>query len=124
MGLVFSGIAIAVACLGLMGLAAFTAQQATKEISVRRTLGASVGSVFTLLSREFVGVVLIANDLTWPVTYYLLNEWLQTFTYRIAIGVTPFALSFLALFLVTLVTVSYQVMTAAAWNPVHALRYE
>ena len=124
MGLVFSGIAISVACLGLLGLAAYTAEQATKEIGVRRTLGASVGSVFTLLSREFVGVVLIGNLVTWPISYYLVDGWLESFEYRVAIGVSPFVLSFLASFLLTLATVSYQVMRAAARDPVDALRHE
>ena len=91
---------------------------------MRRTLGASVGSIFTLLSREFIGVVLVGNIVTWPISYYLLNQWLFTFSYRISIGVSPFILSFLASFLLTLATVSYQVLKAAARNPVDALRYE
>ena len=121
---VFTSLSILVACLGLFGLAAFTAEVRTKEIGIRKTLGASSGSVTLLLSREFVKWILLANVVAWPVAYYLMNSWLANFAYRIRIGMEVFIVSVVILVLVSLVTIMVQTLRAALANPVDALRYE
>jgi len=121
---IFSGLAIFTACLGLFGLASFTAEQRTKEIGVRKVLGATVGSVTTLLSKDFVKLVLIANLIAWPLAYFVMNRWLQDFAYRIEIGWWVFALAGGLALLIALLTVSTQAIKAALANPVEALRYE
>jgi putative ABC transport system permease protein len=121
---VFSLLAVIIACLGLYGLAAYAAQQRTKEIGIRKVLGASISNVVGLLSKEFIKLVLIANIIAWPVAWYAMNKWLDEFAYRINIAWWVFALAgFLAL-LIALLTVSYQAVRAALSNPVKALRYE
>lgn len=120
----FGLLAILISCLGLFGLAAYTAEQRTKEIGVRKILGASVPKIILLLSREYLECVLIANAIAWPLSYYFLSSWLEDFAYRTFIGFQIFLLSgFLTLFL-ALVTVSYQSIMAAYTNPVDTLRYE
>jgi len=120
----FSILSIFVACLGLLGLAAFTAQERTKEIGVRKVLGASVGNILMLLSKEFVKWVLIANVIAWPIAYYAMNRWMQNFAYRSAIGVWPFVLSAALALFVALFTVGFQSLKAALADPVRSLRYE
>jgi putative ABC transport system permease protein len=122
--LVFSTLSIFVACLGLFGLAAFTAQERTKEMGVRKVLGASEVNVFVLLSKEFTKWVLVANIIAWPVAYYVMTKWLQNFAYRMNMGVWPFMLAALLGFVIALLTVSYQSIKAALTNPVDSLRYE
>jgi putative ABC transport system permease protein len=122
--LVFSTLSIFVACLGLFGLAAFTAQQRTKEIGVRKALGASEVNVFMLLSKEFTKWVLVASIIAWPVAYYVMTKWLQNFAYRMNMGLWPFVLAALIGFMIALITVSYQSIRAAFINPVDSLRYE
>jgi putative ABC transport system permease protein len=122
--LTFSILSIFVACLGLLGLAAFTAQERTKEIGVRKVLGASVGNILLLLSKEFVKWVLVANILAWPIAYYAMNRWMQNFAYRSAIGVWPFVLSAILAMFVALFTVGFQALKAALTDPVTSLRYE
>jgi putative ABC transport system permease protein len=122
--LLFSTLAIIVACLGLFGLASFIAEQKTKEIGVRKVLGASVPSIFIMLSKEFIKWIAVANIIAWPVAYYFMDKWLQDFAYRIDISWWLFvAAGFIALF-IALLTVSYQAIKAATSNPVEALRYE
>lgn len=121
---IFSGLAILIACLGLFGLAAFTTQQRTKEIGIRKILGASVSGIVCLLSKDFLKLVLIANLIAWPIAYYAMNQWLQSFAYRIDLGISTFILSGLIALLIALLTVSYQAIKAARANPVEALRYE
>ena len=121
---IFSGLAILIACLGLFGLAAFTTQQRTKEIGIRKILGASVSGIVCLLSKDFLKLVLIANIIAWPIAYYAMNQWLQSFAYRIDLGISTFILSGLIALLIALLTVSYQAIKAARANPVEALRYE
>jgi putative ABC transport system permease protein len=121
---VFAGLAILIACLGLFGLASFSAQQRTKEIGIRKVLGASVSGIVALLSREFVKLVLVANIIAWPVAYFVMNKWLQDFAYRINIGWWIFALAGGLALLIALLTVSSQALKAALANPVEALRYE
>jgi putative ABC transport system permease protein len=121
---VFSILAIFVACMGLFGLATYTAEQRTKEIGVRKVLGASVSNIYLLLSREFLKWVALANLIAWPVAYYAMHKWLQNFAYRINIGWEIFLVSAGAALLISVVTVSYQSIRAAVSNPVDSLRYE
>ena len=121
---IFSGLAILIACLGLFGLVAFTTQQRTKEIGIRKILGASVSGILYLLSKDFLKLVIIANLIAWPIAYYAMNQWLQSFAYRINLSISTFLLSGLIALLIALLTVSYQAIKAARANPVEALRYE
>ncbi len=121
---VFTGLAIFIACLGLFGLASFIAQKRTKEIGIRKVLGASVGEMVVLLSREFSKWVLAANLLAWPIAYFIGQRWLQGFAYKIQPGWELFVLSGLGALLIAVMTVSYQSVRTAASNPVDALRYE
>ena len=120
----FAGIAILIACLGLFGLAAFATEQRTKEIGIRKVLGASVGSIVALLSRDFLKLVLIANLLAWPVAWWGMHRWLQDFEYRITITWPIFALAGFLAAVIALLTVSFQAIKAAVANPVEALRSE
>jgi len=121
---IFSAFAIFISCLGLFGLASFTTEQRTKEIGVRKVLGASVAGIIGLLSQDFVKLVLVANVLAWPMAYFAMNTWLQDFTYRINISWWIFALAGGLALLIALLTVSTQAIKAALANPVEALRYE
>jgi putative ABC transport system permease protein len=121
----FSVFAILIACLGLLGLASFTTEQRTREIGIRKALGASVSNIVARLSREFTRWVLIANIIAWPVAWYFMEQWwLQDFAYRISIGILPFILAGVAAFSIALLTISYQSIRAALANPVESLRYE
>ena len=120
----FTIIAILISCLGLFGLAAFTAEQRTKEIGVRKVLGASVGSIVTLLSKDFLKLVLIAVVIASPIAWYAMNRWLQDFAYRINIEWWVFALAGLLAVGIALLTVSFQSVKAALMNPVKSLRSE
>jgi putative ABC transport system permease protein len=122
--LVFSILSIFVACLGLFGLAAFTAQERTKEMGVRKVLGASEINVFVLLSKEFTKWVFLANIIAWPVAYFVMTKWLQNFAYRMDMGLWPFVLAAVLAFMIALMTVSYQSIRAALTDPVDYLRYE
>ncbi len=122
--LVFSILSIFVACLGLFGLAAFTAQERTKEMGVRKVLGASEINVFVLLSKEFTKWVFLANIIAWPVAYFVMTRWLQNFAYRMNMGLWPFVLAAVLAFMIALMTVSYQSIKAALTDPVDSLRYE
>ncbi|MGH7601115.1 MAG: FtsX-like permease family protein, partial [bacterium] len=120
----FAILAIFIAGLGLLGLASFTAERRTKEIGVRKVLGASVSSIVGLLSKEFVKLVLIANVVAWPVAYFAMNKWLQDFAYRINLGWWVFVLAGGLALVIALLTVSTQAIKAALANPVESLRYE
>ena len=120
----FSILAIFVACLGLLGLAAFVTEQKTKEIGIRKVLGASVMEVVTLLSKEFIRWVLIANVIAWPLAYYIMNNWLKNFAYRIDMSFWIFLASGVLALLIALLTVSSHAIRAATANPVESLRYE
>ena len=120
----FSILAILIACLGLLGLAAFVTEQRTKEIGVRKVLGASVPEIILLLSKEFVKWVLIANIIAWPAAYYIMNNWLNNFAYRINIGIWTFIFSGIIALIIALVTVSSHAIRAATANPIKSLRYE
>jgi putative ABC transport system permease protein len=120
----FSLLAVGVGCLGLFGLASFSAERRTKEIGVRKVLGASAPAIAGLLSREFVKWVAIANLVAWPVAFFAAKQWLQGFAYRVPVGLAPFALSAALALVIALITVSYQAVRAALSDPVKSLRYE
>lgn len=122
--LIFSALTILIACVGLFGLTAFATERRTKEIGIRKVMGATVTSVVGLLAKDFLKLVLIANFIAWPVAYIVMNNWLQDFAYRIAIGWWVFALAGGLALLIALLTVSFQAIKAALANPVEALRYE
>jgi putative ABC transport system permease protein len=121
---VFSILAILIACLGLLGLAAFTTEQRTKEVGIRKILGASVPGIVVLLLKDFAKWVLISNIIAWPIAYFALNKWLEDFAYRIDINLWVFASASIAAMLIAIFTVSYQSIRAATANPVKSLRYE
>jgi putative ABC transport system permease protein len=120
----FSLLAIFIACLGLFGMACNTAAQRTKEIGVRKVLGASASRIVLLLSQEIVRLFFIANLVTWPIVYLVSRTWLQNFAYRINIGFGIFLLSAILTLVVSLGAVSYQAIKAALTNPVNSLKYE
>jgi putative ABC transport system permease protein len=119
-----AGFSILIACLGLLGLASYIAAKRTKEIGIRKVLGASLSRILLLLSTEFTLAIILANFIAWPVAYYYMNKWLANFAYRIDLGIGIFALSALITFGVALLTVSWQSFKAATANPVDSLRYE
>jgi predicted permease len=121
---VFTILALFISCLGIFGLSSYTAEQRTKEIGIRKVLGATVSSIIKHISKEFVLLVVISNVIIWPLAYLALNKWLQTFAYRISIGLWPFVLTGISVLLVSLLTVSLQIIRAATANPVESLRYE
>jgi putative ABC transport system permease protein len=121
---VFAGLAIFISCLGLFGLASFVAEQRTKEIGVRKVLGANIFSLWSLLSVQFVKLVLISLCISIPLSYYGMNRWLLNYAYRAPISWWVFAIAGLGMLLITLLTVSYQSIRAALMNPVTSLRSE
>ena len=121
---IFTFLGLFIACLGLLGLASFTAETRTKEIGIRKVLGAPVGSIVFMLSRQFTKWVLLANGIAWPAAYFFMDRWLKNFAFRIDMGVWIFVLSGVLVLLVALLTVSYQSIKAAVANPVDSLRYE
>ena len=124
LALIITAIAIFISCLGLFGLASYMAEQRTKEIGVRRVLGASTLYIWQLLSKDFVLLVLIACIIAIPISWYLMNNWLRTYQYKINIGVGVFALVMVASVVITLLTVSFQAIRAALANPAKSLRTE
>jgi ABC-type antimicrobial peptide transport system permease subunit len=120
----FSLLAILISCLGLFGLAAFLAEQRTREIGIRKVLGASTFNLWTLLSKEFVALVLLSLLIATPVAWYFMHHWLLNYAYRTQPSPWIFALSGLGALLITLLTVSFQALRAAAANPVRSLRSE
>ena len=120
----FTVLMIFISCLGLFGLASFTAEQRTKEIGIRKVMGASVSKIMLMLSTEFIKWVAIANVFAWPVAYFLMRQFLRNFAYRIHLSLEMFVFSGLLALVVALVTVSSQSARAARANPVNSLRYE
>jgi putative ABC transport system permease protein len=120
----FSFLAIFIACLGLYGLTAFTIEQKVKDIGVHKVLGATVSQIVFLLSKNYIGWILFANVIAWPVAYLAMNKWLENFAYRVAISWWVFILASLLTLVIALFTVSWQAFRAARTNPVEALRYE
>ncbi|MDB5001092.1 MAG: hypothetical protein JWR76_2169, partial [Mucilaginibacter sp.] len=122
--IIFTGLAIFIGCLGLFGLAAYTAERRTKEIGIRKILGADVNSIVMLLSGEFLKLILIALVIATPLAWYFMNGWLKDFAYRIEIGWAVFVLAGVLAIVIAMLTVSYQGIKAALVNPVKNLRVE
>lgn len=120
----FAVIALSISCLGLFGLAAYMTEKRTKEVGIRKVLGAHVGGIIMLLSKEFTQWVIVANIIAWPAAYYLMDRWLQRFAYRIEPDVWTFIFAGIIALLIAWITVSYQSIKAARANPVESLRYE
>jgi len=120
----FAVFAIFIACLGLFGLVTYAAEQRIKEIGIRKVLGASVGTIVTMISKDFVKLVLIAFVIAFPVGWWMMNKWLQGFAYRTNISWWVFALAGLLTIAIALITVSFQAIKAALANPVKSLRTE
>jgi len=119
-----SFLAIFISCLGIFGMASFTTEKRTKEMGIRKVLGASVAGIATLLSKEFIKWVLLANSIAWPIGYYVMKKWLQGFAYQTTIPIWTFLFSAILALGVALLTVSYQAVKAAVADPVNALKYE
>jgi putative ABC transport system permease protein len=121
---IFAGLAILISCLGLFGLAAYMAEQRTKEIGIRKVLGASVPGLWLLLSKDFIVLVAISCLIASPVAYLLLDHWLNQYTYRVGIGLGVFGIACGSALLITLATISFQAIKAAVANPARSLRSE
>ena len=120
----FSILAVIIGCLGLFGLAAFTAERRTKEIGIRKVLGARTRDIVRLLVWQFSRPVIVANLIAWPVAWWLMRDWLNKFDDRIALGPTPFVTAALIALTIAIVTVVGHAFKVARANPIHALRYE
>jgi putative ABC transport system permease protein len=122
--IIFSIISILIACLGSFALAAYSAEERTKEIGVRKILGSSVLAIFILLTKDFIKIVLIATVVTTPIAYYFMSIWLRDFAYQIEINGSIFLLAGLVTAIMVMLTVSWQSVKASRANPIHSLRYE
>jgi len=120
----FAVFAIFIACLGLFGLVTYAAEQRIKEIGIRKVLGASVGEIVTMISKDFLKLVLIASVIAFPIAWWTMNKWLQSFAYRINISWWVFGVAGLLTIAIALITVSFQAIKAAIANPVKSLRTE
>ena len=120
----FTLLAIFVACLGLFGLASFMTLQRTKEIGIRKALGSTSSQVVVLLSKGFVQLVIIANMIAWPLAWYIMNQWLEGFPYRINIDPFLFLVAGMVVVAIAFVSVGFQTLKAAAINPAESLRSE
>lgn len=117
-------LAIIISAMGLYGLSSFTAEQRTKEIGIRKVLGSSVGGIMNMLTKDFLKLVLIANIVSWPITYLLAKNWLNNFSYQIDMPILPYIFATLLSMIIALITVSSQAYVAANSDPVNALKYE
>lgn len=121
---VFTALGLGIACLGLFGLASFMSEIRTKEIGIRKVLGAPFSKLLLLLSKEFAKWVLAANLIAWPIAYFALSKWLESYAYRTSLSLWPFCLATVLTLLIAMLTVSYRSIRAVTANPVHSLRYE
>ena len=121
---IFAAIALFVACLGLFGLASFTAEQRTREIGIRKVMGASVSAIVVLLNRDFLAWIAAANLAAWPLAYMGMRGWLKKFAYRAPVSVWTFVLAAALAIGIALLTVSLQTLKAARANPADSLKYE
>ena len=120
----FTIISLFISCLGLLGLVSFSVERRTKEVGIRKVLGASVRSLVHLASKEYIGLVAVSNIIAWPLAYFFMNKWLQNFAYKVQLSIWVFFLSGLAALVIALLTVSVQSLKAAVANPVDSLRHE
>ena len=120
----FTILAIFVSCLGLFGLATFTAEKRTKEVGIRKTLGADTSTIAILLAKDFAKWVIIANIVAWPVAYYIISKWLESFAYKIELNFLPFILAGVIAFVIAIATISFQTVKVAYTNPAKTLRTE
>jgi putative ABC transport system permease protein len=120
----FAFLSVLIGCLGLFGLASYSAERRTKEIGIRKVLGASASGITVLLSKEFTKWVLLANVIAWPAAYLIMSRWLQSFAYRSGIGVGTFLLAGGIAWVIAFLTVSYQAIKASIADPISALKYE
>ncbi len=121
---IFAGIAIFISCLGLYGLVSFMAVQRTKEVGIRKVLGASVRNIIYLLSKEFTVLIIIAFIISVPIAWYIMHQWLQNYTYRIPLSASIFILAIISSIVIAWVTVAHRAIKAALANPVKSLRTE
>ncbi|RLD91763.1 MAG: hypothetical protein DRJ29_13680, partial [Bacteroidetes bacterium] len=121
---IFSVLAIFIAALGLLGLASFSAAQRTKEVGIRKAMGASIASVLLALSREYIWLILVATLAAWPLGYFFMKDWLQDYPARVTMEPVVFILSSLMAFVIAAATVLFRVYQSASANPVKSLRYE
>lgn len=121
---IFSILAIFIACLGLFGMAFFTTEQKTKDIGIRKVMGATGTSIVFLLTREFIKWVLVANVIAWPLAFLLMKNWLENFAFRIDQGIFRYVLAAILTLIIAILTVSFQSIRAAIKNPADSLRYE
>ena len=119
-----SSFAILIACLGLFGLATLTVARRTKEIGIRKVLGANVSNILFMLTNDFGKLVIIGTILAWPIAYFAMRNWLEEFAYRIGIGIENFILATAFAILIALVAIGYQSIKAALENPVKSIKYE
>lgn len=120
----FAGLGLFIACIGLLGLASFTAEQKTKEIGIRKTLGSSINEIIILLSKDFTKWIIVGNLIAWPIAYYGMRIWLEDFAYKSEINLLHFGLAGVITLLIAFLAVSYQSIKAARANPVDAIKYE
>ncbi len=120
----FGILAIILSCLGMFGLASFLSQSRTKEIGIRKVMGASERNIFVLLSKDFLRWVILANLVAWPVSFLIIRQWLQGYAYRVNIGIFIFAFAAILAIAIAILTVSYQTIKAARTNPIESLHYE
>ena len=121
---IFSILAILIACLGLLGLSAFTAEQRTKELGIRKVMGASLQDLILLLNKDFTKLVVLSFVISIPLAWFFMDRWLNSFNYKIAVGIGPFIIAGLVAVTITWLTVSYQSLSAALTNPTNSLRSE
>ena len=119
---IFAFITLVIGCLGLFGLSSFSVEQKTKEIGIRKVVGASASKIVILLNKQFIKLVVLSNLIAWPVAYYLMDSWLQNFSYKISLGFDSFIISALLTLLIAGTTVSFQTVKAANVNPVKSLK--
>jgi putative ABC transport system permease protein len=120
----FTVLAIIIACLGLIGLSSYTAVQRTKEIGIRKVLGASLYNIVALLSSNFLKLIIVACLLSLPIAYFTMHDWLATYAYRISLGWSLFAAPIALILLIAAATLSFQLLKAAMTNPVDTLKHE
>jgi putative ABC transport system permease protein len=121
---VFSVLSILISCLGLFGLAAHASEIRTKEIGIRKVIGAGMGNLIQLLSREFLALVMIGNLIAWPLAWWAVNSWLQEFTYKVTIGWQVFFVSATLTLFIAILTISYHCIRTAQMNPAKSIRTE